>query len=77
MSNKLSKRYASVYENQCVACGTCIKVCPKDAISIPKGIFAIVNSLQCIGCGFCAKACPASVIAIRNREEKESIYVKE
>lgn len=74
MSKKLSKKFASVFESECVACGTCMKVCPRDAITIPKGIFAMVNSLQCVGCGLCANACPASVISIKNREEKENEY---
>lgn len=66
------KRYAKVDKNLCVACGSCIKVCPKKAISIPKGIFAEVDLNSCVGCGLCARECPASVIEIimgdRNNE---------
>ena len=35
------------------------------AISIYKGIRAVVEWEKCIGCGKCAKECPASVIAIQ------------
>ena len=50
---------------ECVACGCCVKVCPKSAIHIVNGIYAQADPLQCVGCGKCAKECPASVIEIR------------
>lgn len=34
------KKYANILENECVACGSCIKVCPRGAISVPHGISA-------------------------------------
>ena len=58
-------RKASVDTAHCVACGCCVKVCPRSAIRIHHGIYAAVNPEQCIGCGKCAGACPASVITIR------------
>lgn len=57
-------RKAEVMRDSCVACGCCVKVCPKKAIRVENGIFAIVDRDLCIGCGKCAKECPASVIAI-------------
>ena len=59
------KRNAFVAQEDCVACGCCVKVCPLDAIQVVKGIMAQVNLDQCVGCGKCAKECPASVIEIR------------
>ena len=70
--NKKMKRFASVDESLCVACGCCIKVCPKEAISVPKGIYAVVDVEKCVGCGLCTKECPASVIEIK----KEEIIIK-
>ena len=61
---KRRKRIANVNENECVACGACMKKCPKSAISIPNGICALVDKDKCVGCGICAKTCPASVINI-------------
>ena len=49
-------------QDRCVACGVCVKVCPKDAISIYKGCYAVVDEGQCIGCGICEKNCPAGVM---------------
>lgn len=54
--------------SECVACGSCVKVCPKNAISIYKGLFAAIDDDKCAGCGKCAKACPAEVIEICDRE---------
>ena len=59
------KRKAIIDSNHCVACGCCIKVCPKSAISVPNGIFAVVNEEYCVGCGKCAKECPTSVITVQ------------
>lgn len=60
----MAKRKAVVFQQECVSCGSCMKVCPKDAISIPTGIYAIVDEEKCIGCSRCAKECPASVITM-------------
>lgn len=58
-------RKAQVSQDECVACGCCVKVCPLNAISIHKGIKAVVDINKCVGCGKCAKECPASVIEIQ------------
>ena len=67
------KKYkkASVLSNECVACGCCVKSCPLSAISIYKGIYAVVNEAKCAGCQICEAACPAQVISV-----KEVEYVK-
>lgn len=62
------KRIASI-SSECVACGCCIKVCPSQAISIPKGIIAKVDENKCVGCGNCAQNCPAQIITILAKEE--------
>lgn len=58
----MAKRLAKVNRNDCVACGVCVKVCPKAAISIFKGLFASIEESKCVGCGICLKSCPGSVI---------------
>lgn len=60
-TKKLRKK-ASISQDECVACGCCVKVCPMGAISIYKGGYAQIDTEKCIGCGKCAKECPASVI---------------
>lgn len=71
MVQQRTKRYAVVNQKECVACGTCVKVCPKEALSIRKGIYAEVDLEKCIGCSMCVKGCPASVIEIEKTTIRE------
>lgn len=64
-----SKKVANVTKG-CVACGNCAKACPINAISIYKGLYAIVDPAKCVGCGKCAAACPGGIIEIKQREEE-------
>ena len=71
MEGKIKKkRKAFVTVQDCVACGCCVKVCPKNAIKIWRGTEARVREEQCVGCGKCARECPASVIEIREVEQQ-------
>lgn len=65
---KKIKKKAIIDKEYCVACGSCVKVCPLQIISIEQGVFAQIDYDKCVGCGKCAKACPASVINIEKRE---------
>ena len=68
MSAIRKKRKAFITQEDCVACGCCVKTCPVGAIQIMRGIMARVNMDKCLGCGKCAKEGPASVIQIREVE---------
>ncbi len=61
-------RYLAVVGERCVACGACMKVCPKNAIAVKHGVRAVVSPEQCIGCGLCVKTCPAGIIKKVERE---------
>ena len=63
------KKYAEVNKKICVACGVCMKSCPKAAIKIFRGCFAAVDRNLCVGCGICGKICPAGCITIEKEEE--------
>ena len=52
----MAKRKAVVSVRECVACGCCVKVCPRNAITVPKGISAEIDESLCVGCGKCAGA---------------------
>lgn len=56
---------------ECVACGNCVGHCPMRAISIDRGLRAVVSD-RCVGCGKCALACPAGVIAIEAVGERSA-----
>ena len=66
--NIRKKKKAIVSTGDYVACGCCLKVCPRNAIEIWKGIMAKIDMNACIGCGKCAKECPASVIVIQEAD---------
>ena len=57
-----TKYKAQSEKDRCVACGVCVKVCPRDAVHIYKGVYCVVDEEMCIGCGICEKNCPAGVI---------------
>ena len=42
---------------KCIACGTCVKVCPQGAISVSGGAL-VTDEALCTGCGKCCEACP-------------------
>lgn len=54
--------------NRCVACGVCALQCPRQAIDIYKGCYAVVDVTSCVGCGICEKACPAGSIKVLEQE---------
>lgn len=64
----LSKNVAGIDRPACVACGTCIKVCPRGAVSVHRGCYAVIEERRCVGCGKCAKECPAGCIVIGERQ---------
>lgn len=61
-------RRIALIDSDCVSCGSCVKICPLQAIQIYKGMIAQVNTDKCVGCGKCARNCPADVITIAQRE---------
>lgn len=42
----------------CNQCGTCVDVCPTDALSINKQGVVILNKTLCSGCYVCVETCP-------------------
>ena len=67
----MAKKIATLEKKRCVACGACIAVCPRGAISIIKGCYAKTGE-KCVGCGLCARACPVGCIEIKEREQDEN-----
>lgn len=64
------KKCAVINKKRCVACGACTKVCPRQAITIYKGIYARISEM-CVGCGICTRVCPASAISLEGLHEKK------
>lgn len=45
----------------CDQCGTCISVCPGEALSLTEG-FVALDQDKCTSCGLCVESCPQKVI---------------
>lgn len=63
-----SKRVALVEDRRCVACGSCVKVCPLGAVRVWRGVVALVDKGRCVGCGTCVRECPAGALTTVERE---------
>ncbi|MDR0493034.1 MAG: 4Fe-4S dicluster domain-containing protein [Nitrososphaerota archaeon] len=53
-----------VNTEKCFSCGTCIALCPVEAINIDKNDTVQFNKEKCLGntCNICVDACPARAI---------------
>jgi heterodisulfide reductase subunit A-like polyferredoxin len=61
---------ARVNPENCVACATCVKVCPYGAPAINDLKKAEIQGAKCMGCGTCAAACPARTITLQHQEDQ-------
>ena len=61
------KKIVAADKRICVACGACMKACPRRAITIYRGCYAVVDESKCVGCGLCGRTCPAGCIAVKER----------
>ena len=64
------KRNLSYFKKKCISCGTCIRICPKDAISFAdkthkNGI--VVDPEKCDQCGKCVRVCPSTALVFDSR----------
>ena len=53
-----------VCQEGCLGLGTCVAVCPFDAIHVNANGVAVVDPEKCTGCGRCVKACPRKIISL-------------
>jgi heterodisulfide reductase subunit A len=60
---------AQVDTTNCVACATCVKVCPYGAPMINLIGKAEIQGAKCMGCGSCAASCPARTITLLHQED--------
>jgi heterodisulfide reductase subunit A-like polyferredoxin len=54
----------------CVACATCVKICPYGAPMINALGKSEIQGAKCMGCGSCVAACPARAIALQHQESR-------
>ena len=56
----------------CLGSGTCVKVCPFDAVHIVNGI-ALVDKEKCKACGKCVAACPRHLIELVPYDQQHAV----
>ncbi len=65
-----------VDKEKCFNCGSCIALCPVEAISIDKDSVVQFNKEKCVGstCSICVDACPARAIkSIKNSNNDQTV----
>ena len=62
--NTKNKKEIKVFEGVCVSCGSCIKACHSNAISVNDKEKAFIDQSKCIQCGYCIAACPSFAIRV-------------
>jgi uncharacterized Fe-S center protein len=53
----------SFYEDKCIGCGECEKVCPVSAIQMENDR-SVLDRAKCIGCANCIAACPSGALMV-------------
>lgn len=71
---------------KCIACGSCIRSCPQQALSVSEGALVCDEGL-CTGCGVCCDVCPAdarelcgrpyTVEELMSRLSKDEIFFRD
>jgi heterodisulfide reductase subunit A-like polyferredoxin len=65
----IAGQVAKVDPEGCVACATCVKLCPYGAPMINDLKKAEIQGATCMGCGSCAAECPAHTITLQHQED--------
>jgi len=73
---ELEPNTASIVEEDCSGCKSCIPLCPYSAISfVEEKKKAWINEVLCKGCGVCVAACPSASIK-QNLFEDDEIFAE-
>ena len=60
-------------DEKCVACGTCVAVCPLNNVTLTNGVVTFGN--DCAVCYSCVHRCPKQAIQIKGKTESKGRYV--
>lgn len=65
--------YAKVDASKCVACLTCVRLCPFGVPVINKEGSAYIDPEKCKACGVCVRECPAEAISLSSSLESKAL----
>jgi Na+-translocating ferredoxin:NAD+ oxidoreductase RNF subunit RnfB len=54
----------------CLGLGSCVRVCPYDALAMSDNGLPVVFEDKCTGCGICVGACPRGILALADNDVK-------
>jgi ferredoxin len=54
----------SLDESECVDCGACISICPREVFSFDPEWKLILDEKRCVLCGKCVDACPSHALTL-------------
>lgn len=60
------KRQIQYIQSKCIHCGTCVNICPNEALSIRENS-VVLDDERCLVCGLCAQECSTKAISIVGR----------
>jgi coenzyme F420 hydrogenase subunit beta len=67
-----------ISDNLCTGCGTCINICPKDALKMTRlrngFLVPKIDESICISCGLCVKVCPGKGLPKETTDVFEDIF---
>ena len=55
----------SLDESECVDCGACISICPREVFSFDPEWKLSLDEKRCVLCGKCVDACPSHALTIQ------------
>ncbi|UCG69837.1 MAG: CoB--CoM heterodisulfide reductase iron-sulfur subunit A family protein, partial [Thermoplasmata archaeon] len=64
---------STIDENICSGCGTCVVICPFNAIEKDENGIARVTEVLCKGCGTCASSCPEKAASLKQFTDEQLI----
>ncbi|OGD30156.1 MAG: hypothetical protein A2Y56_10085 [Candidatus Aminicenantes bacterium RBG_13_63_10] len=62
---------ATLRQDACSDCGTCLERCPMGALTRRNGQGIELDSVRCIGCGLCVLTCPTRSLTLVRKPEAE------
>lgn len=68
----ISFRTEKLYnKSKCIGCGSCVAVCPENALRLTQTDGVVTDIEKCILCGKCAGVCPTKAIEMSGRDYSE------
>ena len=68
MLAKTRRFKVEIKEAWCKGCEICVAFCPKQVLSMEKGIAKVINLEACTGCQMCEMYCPDFAIKVIKNE---------